>query len=213
MEISDPADFYCCRICLQNGENSINLESIFEAYQDKIEITPANMISTITPVKIIYNDGYPTQICTTCKSNLDIAYQFYHSVISSDRKLRSSFASKSEAIKQEIEKTEQADDDEEFERFDASYEDQNEDDDDEMHEDSLPISHLEIHVNEVKSEEANLADDIEEEEEDEDSDDSEDDEPIINIKRKRTRNRMKTPKEKVEHKCEVCNKIFAKPYR
>jgi Zinc-finger associated domain (zf-AD) len=164
------------------------------------------MISTITPIKIVYNDGYPAQICTMCKSHLDTAYQFYHLSIQSDRKLRVKLGATKRLIKQEVEKQETEDQpDDDYEHFDnENFEDGETDDL------ALPISHLEV---EVKAEAGVGPDeeDSDEGSEDDDEEDDSDDEPIANMKKKGRKNRKS--KEKEELKCEICSKVFAKPYR
>uniref|UniRef100_A0A8D8ACR6 Zinc finger protein 585B n=2 Tax=Culex pipiens TaxID=7175 RepID=A0A8D8ACR6_CULPI len=76
-----------CRVCIRSSTKGDSLVPIFSKLEDEFI---ANLIVECSGVQIFEDDGLPTQICSTCLSDLRQTKNFVRKVRASDRKLRRS---------------------------------------------------------------------------------------------------------------------------
>ncbi|GAB0096864.1 gastrula zinc finger protein XlCGF26.1-like [Sergentomyia squamirostris] len=175
-----------CRVCLMKNSE---LSTIFEVVQvDKIgELTLAEMIFSISGVQIQKEDGFPENVCETCRNNLLAAFEFRLLCMKSDEDVRTV----------RMEKKVVGTKDEQEEAVEEIKEEENlkepKEEDDVVNEEV----DLEIKALDENSEtEDEIADDL-----------SSEDEIIQSVSKPKRKNAKKL------HVCTNCGKVFDKAYR
>lgn len=197
-----------CRVCLVRNINDVQMAALFKTTINSLSIS--DMFCLCTTLSLDIDDGLPSLICTNCLANLISAYQFQTQCVKTDQELRIALGLMHKPDHLKVQNKESMAPDIKVE-LDAS-----------INENVLVST---ISGGAVKEEEhtsrteehmfvqdsVQNVDDAEESAEHEEDWTESDNEFILPSKGKLKRERKK--REKKQHICLVCNKVFDKAYR